>query len=71
MICNMGESNQIVHFVTLLLIALWLHSTALDAYCLLEVYECLKSQALAVDKLFNVEPAIESMARKENGKGQK
>lgn len=31
---------------------------ALDAFCLLELYEALKAEALAVDPLFNVEPML-------------
>lgn len=35
-----------------------LSSAALDAHCLIDIYKCLKAEALAMDKSFDVEPRI-------------
>ena len=38
-------------------------TSALDAHCLLAVYESLKSQALSIDPHFNTEPTLEWLNR--------
>ena len=40
-------------------VCLFVLFAALDAHCLLEVYESLKSQALAIDPYFNTEPTLD------------